>query len=86
MKTTETQYVEKSLDAVLGYFQAGFKPRKGEKIVRYGEPFVDVANGKVLFSIVVEKESKKWFRKLIDELRAKNPKLVEELREILNRQ
>jgi hypothetical protein len=58
MKTTETQYVEKSLDAVLGYFQAGFKPRKGEKIVRYHEPIVDISRRVVLFPIVVEKEGK----------------------------
>ena len=56
---TKIEYVEKSLDAVLGYFQAGFKPRKGEKIIRYGEPVVDISRRVVLFPIITEKENKK---------------------------
>ena len=57
MTTLETRYQEHSIDAVWRYFVDGFTPVKGERI-RTFEAFYDVAQGKVVFKLVVEKQDK----------------------------
>lgn len=48
-------YQEHSLEAVLKYFAAGFKPMPGVTVVSY-ETFVDVNRGVVVFKISMRKD------------------------------
>jgi hypothetical protein len=54
MKTVEIKFQEHNFDDVLRYFAEGFKPKPGEKIVKY-EYTVDGFTRKVIFKLYVEK-------------------------------